>query len=159
MDSQTVLGFDAATWWHTKDADPSVRAIFNRHYSRRRYRDGRQPKHFVGPGEKMVLMTPDATAICIWRKFRSLDRQEGINCAVFRNEGPRQSSVLIRAAVIEARQRWPGARLYTYVDPSAIRSPNPGFCFKRAGWRFCGRTKDRGLHILELPATDAGGPG
>jgi hypothetical protein len=26
-------------------------------------------------------------------------------------------------------------RMYTYVNPAKIRSINPGYCFKQAGWR------------------------
>ena len=147
---QSLLPFPSlGTWISTKDGDPSVRALFDRHYSRRRYADGRRPALFVGPGEKLVLRTAMGDAICIWRKFRSLDQQEGVNCAVFRNESPRLSSDLLRAAMVLAWDRWPGERLYTYVDPARIRSANPGCCFLKAGWRRCGRTRARGLHILE----------
>jgi hypothetical protein len=76
-----------------------------------------------------------------------------LNGAVFRNESPILSSVLIREACELAWRRWPGARLYTYVDARRVRSPNPGCCFKAAGWRACGKTKCRRLLILEsLPA-------
>jgi hypothetical protein len=37
-----------------------------------------------------------------------------------------------------------------YVDPSQVRSSNPGCCFKLAGWRQCGTTKERGLLIFEV---------
>ena len=37
------------------------------------------------------------------------------------------------------------------VDPKAVRSTNPGYCFMAAGWRRCGVTKG-GLIILERPA-------
>lgn len=95
-----------------------------------------------------MLMTPNSDAIFVWRKFRSDDGQQGINCAVFRNESPILSSSLIREAMDMAWQRWPGSRLYTYINPKRIKSPNPGYCFKQAGWRLCGKTKS-GLVILE----------
>lgn len=123
--------------------------MFQRHYSYRPYKDGRKPKHFVGPGEKMVLITADAMALFVWRKFISGDGQQGINCAVFRNESPILSSELILEAERFAWARWPGERLYTYVNPRKIRSSNPGCCFKRAGWRTCGITKWNRLVILE----------
>jgi hypothetical protein len=85
----------------------------------------------------------------VWRKFLSADGQQGVNCAVFRNEGAGLSSDLIRAADALADQRWPGERHYTYVNPRAVRSTNPGFCFLQAGWRRCGITKHRKLLILE----------
>lgn len=124
--------------------------MFDEHYSRRHYADGRIPLLFVGPGEKVVLVTPDALAVFTWRKFRSMRDEEGVNCAVFRNEGPERSSDLIRAAVAIAWERWPGQRLYTYVDPRKTRHKrDPGRCFLRAGWQHCGWTKG-GLRILEI---------
>ena len=46
----------------------------------------------------------------------ALHGETGVNCAVFRNEGPVRSSELIMAADAVAWLRWPGERLYTYVD-------------------------------------------
>ena len=106
---------------------------------------------FVGPGEKMVLMTPDTLGLFVWRKFISDNGQTGVNCAVFRYEGDEKgrASELIKAANLEAWERWPGERLYTYVDPSKIRHKrDPGRCFRRAGYRACGETP-KGLVILE----------
>lgn len=137
-------------WVEVRDGDDTVRSVFDRHYSRQHYRDGRSPKLFVGPGEKMVLMTPDARAIFVWRKFISDDGQQGINCAVFRREAGPRASDLILAAMSLAWARWPGERLYTYVDARKIRSINPGACFPRAGWRRCGLTKHNRLVILEV---------
>jgi hypothetical protein len=136
-------------WIEVKDGNDSVRHIFDAHYSRKRYADGRSPKLFVGPGQKLVLMTACARAIFAWRKFISGDGQQGVNCAIFRNEGAGLSSELIRQADAIADARWPGDRHYTYVNPRAVRSPNPGCCFVRAGWRRCGVTKRNGLLILE----------
>lgn len=141
-------------WIEVKDGNSTCRAIFDRHYSRYFYADGRKPKLFVGPGEKLVLLQADASALCVWRKFISGDGQEGVNCAVFRNEGTEIASHILRLAMDAAWQRWPQERFYTYVDPRAVRPtmyrgrPVWGWCFYKAGWSFCGLTK-RGLHILE----------
>lgn len=135
-------------WYGVKDGDAIARSIFNRHYSRHFYADGRKPKLFVGPGEKMVLMTPDFKALFVWRKFISADGQRGVNCAVFRNEGPEMSSLLILEAEQLAWAKWPGERLYTYVNPMKIKSSNPGYCFLKAGWVKVGVTKARKLVIL-----------
>lgn len=121
-----------------------------RHYSWYRYADRRPRRKFVGPGEHSVLLTIDGLAVFIWRKF--IDKcplAGGINCAAFRNEGPHRSSELIVEAQEFAWQKWPGERLYTYVNPRKIRSSNPGYCFKVAGWRVCGRTT-KGLLVLEI---------
>ena len=140
-------------WMHMLDGDPSCRAIFDRHYSRYVYADGRKPKLFVGPGEKMVLMQADGQALCVWRKFISGDGQQGVNCAIYRNESQRKASEMLKDAMTEAWRRWPGQRLYTYVNPRKVKPtmergrPVWGFCFYKAGWSFVGLTK-QGLHIL-----------
>lgn len=104
----------------------------------------------LGPGEKLVLVSGCARAVFAWRRFISDDGQEGVNCAVFRNEGAGRSSDLILAAEEFARARWPEERrFYTYVNARKIRSTNPGFCFLAAGWRRCGITRRHRLHILE----------
>ena len=152
-----LLASTEGPWVELKDGDDTVRSIFDRHYSRQRYRDGRRPILFVGPGEKIVLMTADARAIFVWRKFvddcidgRSGQRQEGVNCAVFRREGgAAQASALILAAEEIAWSKWPSERFYTYGDARKVRPKrDPGRCFRRAGWRPCGYTKS-GLLILE----------
>ncbi|MGH9540907.1 MAG: hypothetical protein ACRD2H_03365 [Terriglobales bacterium] len=139
-----------SVWVEVRDGNASGRSLFRRHYSYRPYRDGRDPALFVGPGEKMVPLTPDARALLAWRKFLSGDGQMGVNCSVFRNEGTQRSSDLIRDAMRLAWARWPQERLYTYVDPARVRSANPGYCFLCAGWRRCGTTKCRRLAILEV---------
>lgn len=139
-------------WWLTKDGDADCLALYERHYSAYRYRDGRVRKLFCGPGEKVVLRTKDGDACFVWRKFKDDSGQEGINCAVFRNESAHKSSELIHQADEIANCIWPDSRHYTYVNAKAIRSSNPGFCFIAAGWRKCGMTKG-GLIVLDwLPA-------
>jgi hypothetical protein len=137
-------------WWLTKDGDLTCAALFARHYSARRCRN-RQRRKIVGPGEYIMLRTAPGDALFIWRRFRDASGQTGVCCAAFRNEGTHQSSELIRQADAIAHRCWPGERHYTYVNPRRVRSTNPGFCFLRAGWRRCGRTKG-GLLILEKAA-------
>lgn len=146
-------------WIEVKDGDPSCRTIFDRHYSRYVYADGRKPKLFVGPGEKLVLLTKDADALCVWRKFISADGQTGVNCAIYRNESPGKASELLRQSMDIAWRRWPGERLYTYVNHRKVKptmergKPVFGWCFYKAGWKYAGLT-GRGLHILAIdPAT------
>lgn len=155
--TQPFLIADAA-WMPVKDGNPSALAIFHRHYSYAPYRDGRSPVLFVGPGEKLVLLTPDACALFVWRKFHSGDGQDGINCAIFRNEGGARASDLIREADRLAWDRWPGERHYTYVNPRKVQHKRqPGRCFLKAGWRYVlddngkpQRTKWNRLLILEI---------
>ena len=150
MSAQPFLPISDAVWLEVKDGDPSGRSLFRRHYSYRPYKDGRNPALFVGPGEKMVLLTPDCRGLFVWRKFINSDGQYGVNCAVFRNEGAGLASDLIREADRMAWERWPGERHYTYVNPKRVKSDNPGYCFLRAGWRRCGLTKWNKLLILEI---------
>ena len=153
---QPSFDLEGALWIDVRDADPTVRRIFNRHYSRRRYRRRAPAAKFIGPGEYMALVSPAADAIFVWRKFISMDNQTGINCAVFRNEGPLLSSCLIQAADSLAWARWPAVvRHYTYVNPAKVGSPNPGYCFKCAGWVHVGYTS-RGLHVLAIEAQKRG---
>lgn len=135
-------------WWLTKDGDRDCLELYERHYSAYRYADGRERKLFVGPGEKVVLRTYHGDAMFVWRRFIDDSGQRGINCAVFRNESQHRSSELIRQADEIADCLWPDRRHYTYVNPAAVRSTNPGFCFTAAGWVRCGRTKG-GLIVLE----------
>jgi hypothetical protein len=142
--------FGATAWLEVWDGNPTAAALYDRHYSRNRNAVG-DPR-IAGPGQKLVLLSPCARALLVWRVFKSKDpsAQPGdINCAIFRNEGAGLSSDLIRAAQRLAWDQWGHRRLYTYVNPRRVRSPNPGYCFKQAGWRLCGVTKTRKLLILE----------
>lgn len=141
-------------WQPIRDGTPFARALYEKHYSCHQYADGRRPKKFVGPGYYIALTTADEHCLFVWRKFKDdcIPKQVGINNAVFYKEGRQkwQASTMILAAERWAWRRWPGERLYTYVDPRKIRKKrDPGRCFLRAGWRLCGKTKVNKLLILE----------
>jgi hypothetical protein len=145
-------------WLPIRDADPRALALIGRHYSeqlKKRRSTGRAGKGFVGPGQKMVLMTAACDAVFAWLNPRDDlrdDGQTGVLCSVFRNESPIRSSDLIREADDLAWQKWPDQRRhYTFVDPTCVRSVNPGYCFKKAGWRRIGASK-RGRLIFERVA-------
>lgn len=143
-----MVGGMTPYWWITKDGDRTLLALYERHYSAHQYRDRRVRRLFAGPGEKIVLRTERGDAGFVWRNFISDGDQRGINCAFFRNEGPILSSELIRQADDIADAIWSCGRHYTYVDPQAVRSRNPGFCFKLAGWTSAGMSNS-GKLILE----------
>jgi hypothetical protein len=134
-------------WCAAKDGDPMGFRLARRHYSAEKTP---RPKirQFVGPGQKLVLISPREDALFAWRKFIDDSGQQGVNCAIFRNESKQLSSAMILEAERIAWARWPGERFYTYVKASKVRSCNPGYCFICAGWRRCGMTKS-GLLILE----------
>lgn len=135
-------------WRECRDGDEAARAIFRRHYSYRPYADGRDPMLFVGPGQKLVMLTENADALFVWRKFESGDGQKGVNCSVFRNESAVKASLLILEAEQVAWARWPGERLFTYVNPRKLASEIAGYCFRRARWKSCGITKWNKLLIF-----------
>lgn len=137
-------------WYLTRDGDRTVLALYERHYSARECKDGRQRKLFCGPGEKIVLRTKTGDAGFVWRRFINNGGQDGVNAAFFRNGSGTLSPQLIRQADAVADWVWPGRRHYTYVSAAHVRSCNPGFCFRCAGWRRAGLTK-AGLIIFERP--------
>jgi hypothetical protein len=60
---------------------------------------------------------------------------------LFRNLGAGLSSELIHMALFETYLQWvikygalPTERLRTEIGIRDVRSPNPGYCYKRAGW-------------------------
>lgn len=150
-------------WYAVKDGDARAYYLMTHHYTFHPYKDGRRSnlanrnRHLIcGPGEKLVLITVTCDALFIWRKFEDDSGQVGVNCAVFRNEGEILSSSLILEAEQLAWLKWPGERLYTYVNPRKIRTgkprtgrPFPGKCFIKAGWTDAGLTKEKKLIILE----------
>jgi hypothetical protein len=141
--------FDQAHWFLTKDGDRTVLALYERHYPCYDYKDGRERSQFVGPGEHIVLRTDSGDAGFVWRRFIDDSGERGINCSMFRNEGPLLSSELIRQADAVADFAWPGARHYTYVDQKKVRGTIPGRCFMAAGWKLLKRKTASGKRILE----------
>jgi hypothetical protein len=148
-------------WIEVRDGDPSVITLHRRHYSFQPRADGRRKQGLaVGPGFKLVLLASDGLAVCAWRQEKHRqDGQRGVECSIFRTEAGilDLASVRLAGARKLAEARWPGLRLFTFVDPRkvayTIRAGRPtwGHCFYQDGWRFAGLTK-RGLHILERPA-------
>lgn len=139
-------------WLAVKRTDPRAFALYSRHYSFKKNARWRTPgnTNVTGSGQTMVLLTVAVDALFVWLRntVERLDKQEGVSCAIFRNEGPRRSSTLIREADQLAWARWPGERHFTYVDPSEVESQLPGYCFRRAGWRHRGESAN-GKMIFE----------
>lgn len=148
-------------WNRISDADSRAIALYERHYSfLNRHNFKSRPKHsragIGGAGSKCALLTTSGDALFVWRYFlphKLIDpfgKFTGPFCTVFRNEGTYHSSSMILEAEEWAWWKWPGETLHTFIDPTSVASPNPGYCFKKAGWK---RRKDlttkRGLHVLE----------
>lgn len=119
--------------------------LADRHYSRGKIGS----PQFAPPGELIVLRDASGLVVFTWvrQQFR-LDEQFGYYCSMFRNESPRLSSDIILEAETFAVARWGAGRAFTFIDPRRVASANPGYCFKRAGWKFVG-LNPKGQHILE----------
>jgi hypothetical protein len=127
--------------WEVSDKfDPSGAQLADRHYSRRTVGS----PQFMPPGETLVLVTRNGSAVFGWWRphpdagIEPMNGLDGWTCTIFRNESDLLSSDLIldaeRALVAEASSCGPDGML-TYVWDRKVRSANPGYCFKRAGWR------------------------
>lgn len=124
------------------------------HYSRRTPGS----KTFTGVGQEIVLVTECGRAVwaCVRQKTPAVRGsgssrgREGVTDAaaryvwrnmLFRNEGAGLSSALIRSATERTYEEWerrygeiPAERLRTEVAVARIRSVNPGYCYRMAGW-------------------------
>lgn len=106
----------------------------DRHYPRRK----RGHPSVGGVGEVLVLRSTrwDASWISLYTKFPD-DGLDAWRCTMFRNEGRLLSSELILEAMALTSSQWgdpPADHWVTYVDTAKVRSANPGYCFKMAGW-------------------------
>ncbi|SRR6266404_6420448 len=154
-------------WRLSSSSDPVALAVVDGlgkdagrgpHYSRR------TPglKTFTGVGKEIVLVTEDENAVwaCIYQKTPSARGTGGsrgrtgsgdkkvryiFRNMMFRNLSSVRSSTLIAEALIKTREEWinrygewPPERLRTEIGISSVKSKNPGYCYKVAGW-----TKDR----------------
>lgn len=130
----------------TTHFDQECRMLADRHYSRRTV----GARQFLYSGRKLVLRDAAGLVVFGWvfpDPSMRMDGQTGYNCAIFRNESTRRSSDIILEAEKMSFEKWGPNRLYTYIDPKKIKSRNPGYCFKAAGWRFV-RKSTKGLHLL-----------
>lgn len=133
-----------SSWQLTTRSDEAVRALRSRHYST----FGSTGRTVGPPGRVIILRTADGLAAWITHypaPALALDGLDAWRCSLFRNEGPRRSSELILEAERLTRELWgdvsdfgerpwPRDGWITWIEPGKIRSMNPGFCFKVAGW-------------------------
>lgn len=147
------------------------------HYSRRTPGS----KTFTGVGQEVVLVTDCGRAVwaCIRQKTpmavgsgRSRHRRGDVAKStdtkalyvwrnmIFRNLGAGLSSELIRAALEMTYVEWakrygelPDERLRTEIDLKAVKSTNPGYCYRVAGWG--DPVKKRGKLFLYAPPPPA----
>lgn len=142
----------AEYWVKVSKCDPAACALADRHYSRRKPGS----PQFMPPGQTIVLRHEDRAVFGWWRPhpgsgIPAMNGLDGWTCTIFRNESAVLSSDLILAAeraIAELGYDVGPDGLLTYVWDSKIRSTNPGYCFKKAGWRVRGRSADNRKTLL-----------
>jgi hypothetical protein len=151
-------------WTVVPKFTPVAAKLADGHYSRRTIGSSQ----FMPPGQTLVLMTLDELAVFGWWRphpdsgIKAMNGLDGWTCTIFRNTGPQLSSTLILEAERELLSRYDCGPdgLITYVWDAKVNSPNPGYCFKVAGWRVTGRSADGRKTLLQKdatrPAEDAG---
>lgn len=136
-------------WLVTHKGDRACRLLADRHYSRQHV----GAPMFTRPGHNLVLRTAAADAVWVtWSGIRD-DGLQAWECTIFRNESEYLSSGMIQSAVAATLAEWgepPPDGIITYVDQSRVRSSNPGFCFLSAGFQRIGKSKRRGLTLLQF---------
>lgn len=141
-------------WQITDKGDRQAWELAERHYTRQTPGS----RLFTRNGQNLVFVTECGKAA--WVTFRPTpgkatraDKLDAWECALFRNESKWLSSYLILEAQALTIALWgptPKDGLITFVKPGAIRSINPGACYKKAGWKRVGESKD-GKPLLKAP--------
>ena len=148
-------------WRRVGKFDATAVALADEHYSRRK----RGSPQFMPPGQTIILLSTDETAVFGWWRphprsgLAAMNGRDGWTCTIFRNTGRHRSSDLILQAELmlasHATDCGPDGML-TYVFDQKVRSPNPGYCFKAAGWRVLGRSADGKKTLLQKAFENAG---
>lgn len=117
--------------------------LADRHYTRQT----RGSNQACRPGVNLCLLLDDGSAAwVVWRPIPQVGRKDDLEaweCTLFRNEGRRRSSELVREALALVYRRWgwpPRDGVITAVgieQTSGRRSRlhEPGHCFRVVGWR------------------------
>lgn len=81
-----------------------------------------------------------------------MNKLDGWTCTIFRNESDVLSSEMVLDAELAVQEEGydcgPDGFL-TYVWDRKVQSANPGYCFKRAGWRRVGKSADGKKTLLQ----------
>lgn len=142
-------------WKKVTKSDPVACALADRHYSRRKV----GAPQFMPPGQTVCLVTDDEAAVFGWWRphpdsgLKSMNGLDGWTCTIFRNESKLyRSSDLILAAECMLLAQGHGIGpdgFITYVFDRKVRSTNPGYCFKVAGYKVTGRSADGRKTLLQ----------
>jgi hypothetical protein len=154
VDYNVCLGYflEMDAWIRVTKFDVAACALADRHYSRRKIGS----PQFMPPGQTIVLLGPQA----VWGWWRpdpssgikAMNKLDGWTCTIFRNEGPILSSSLVLAAeqfLLNSGYSIGPDGMLTYVWDRKVKSANPGYCFKQAGWHAIGRSADKRKTLLQ----------
>jgi hypothetical protein len=141
-------------WYKSDRADPRALPLADRHYNRQKIGS----PQFLPPGRCFALLTKDGDALwaSAWPFAQYVKHQwaGAWTNTLFRNEGPVLSSTLIREAVAATAIIWglpPEQGFITFVSPLHVRRKRDwGRCYRKAGWRVVGVTKQDKLIALGL---------
>ena len=141
-------------WTISHRAHHRALPLADRHYNRQKP----GTPQFVPPGRCIVLLTPNADALWVssWplKEYTKHQWAGAWVCSCFRNESQILSSKLIQEAVAATKYIWgrpPESGMVTFIDETRVRKKRDyGRCYRKAGWKPCGRTKG-GLLALRLP--------
>lgn len=141
-------------WQRSWRADPVAVRLADRHYNRQSVGSDQ----FVPPGRCVVLRTPagDAVWVTSWPLAEHVKHAwaGAWVCSIFRNESEHLSSELITEALAATLAVWPDPPelgMITFVDARQVRRKrDPGRCFRRAGFRDVGFTREQGLLAMQL---------
>ena len=137
------------------------------HYSRRKP----DSPQFMPPGETVVLVSIDKTAVWGWWRphpdsgLVAMNGRDGWTCSVFANHGgPLSSELVLDAERALAALEHDGLTagpcgpdgMMTYVWRAKVKSPNPGYCYKVAGWVKIGTCARGTKDLLAKPLSVAG---
>lgn len=145
-------------WNKVTKFDPRTAALADRHYNRRKVGSNQ----FMPPGNTIILYHPDGAVFGWWRPdpkagIKQMNGKEGWTCTIFRNESEHLSSLMILKAEEWLKDQTCGPDgMLTYVWDSKIKSENPGYCFKMAGWKPIGKSADGKKTLLWKPHELAG---
>lgn len=154
-------------WWLAESGkfDEIGAQLADRHYSRRKPGS----PQFMPPGQTIVLIAKDMRAVFGWWRphpdahITPMNGLDGWTCTIFRNEADTvTASRMIRDAefAIGAVGHNCGPDgLITYVDTRKVASPNPGYCFQKAGWRKTGWSADGHKRLLQKQPARCEAPG